>query len=113
MPDAVSDPTFAAQTNAAFSSAPMHDFEEEDESRSGRGGEGGPQYTPDRDEDYSLLQQSEADDMGGQHQAGVQGTYDPTAAGAVMHDYDTSYGGAYGQHYRQQSEGYNDGAYGS
>jgi translocation protein SEC72 len=116
MPDAISDPTFAAHTNAAFSSAPMQDFDDEDESRSGRAGDSGPRYGHDRDEDYTLLQQSEADDLGGPHHGtGVQG-YDPTApsSGSVMHDYDTSYGGAYGQHHSQQSGNYTeDNAYGS
>lgn len=99
MPDAV-DPTFDAQTKAAFSSNPAHDFEEEDEFRSGRVGEGGPSnYGNDRDEDYALLQQNDGDDLG--NHGGVQGAYDPTAPapGAVMHDYDTSYHGSYGQRY--------------
>lgn len=119
MPDAISDPTFAAQTKAAFSSNPVQDFDEEDEFRSGRAADTEPRYPQDRDDDYALLQQSEADDLGASshHAPTVQGAYDPTAhpPGAVMHDYDTSYGGAYGQHYHhQQSESYNgDNTYGS
>ncbi|KAN0085510.1 hypothetical protein V8E54_001977 [Elaphomyces granulatus] len=119
MPDAISDPTFAAQTQAAFSSNPVQDFDEEDEFRSGRAGDTEPRYPQDRDDDYALLQQSEADDLGASshHAPAVQGAYDPTAhpPGAVMHDYDTSYGGAYGQHYHhQQSDSYNGGnTYGS
>lgn len=117
MPDAMSDPTFAAQTNAAFSSNPVHEFDEEDDFRAGRTGDGGGRYPPDREDDYAPLQQSEADDLGGPpHTSATQGAYDPTAhaPGAVMHDYDTSYGGAYGQHYHQELSGYseNDNAYG-
>jgi translocation protein SEC72 len=117
MPDAISDPTFAAQTKAAFSSNPVQDFDEEDEFRSGRAADSQPRYPQDRDDDYALLQQSEADDLGASHHGpAAQDTYDPTAhaPGAVMHDYDTSYGGAYGQHYHQQSDSYSGGnTYGS
>jgi len=106
MPDVVADPTFDAQTNAAFSSNPAHDFEEEDEFRSGRTADrpGGYGAGADHEQDYALLQQSELEDM--QHHAAVQGSYDPTAPapGQVMHDYDTSYGGAYGQHYNEPSQ---------
>ncbi|KAL1962604.1 hypothetical protein VTN77DRAFT_9397 [Rasamsonia byssochlamydoides] len=113
LPDAVADPTFDAQTKAAFSSNPAQEFDEEDEFRSGRAGDGPSQYGQDRDEDYALLQQSETDDMGGPHHSAVQGAYDPTAPnpGSVMHDYDTSYGGAYGQHYNQPSESYGNTRY--
>jgi translocation protein SEC72 len=102
MPDTVADPTFDAQTNAAFSSNPAHDFEEEDEFRSGRTADRPGAYVADHEQDYALLQQSELDDM---QNHGVQGSYDPTAPapGQVMHDYDTSYGGAYGQHYNEPS----------
>jgi len=104
LPDAISDPTFAAQTKAAFSSNPVHDFDDEDEFRSGRVNDAASSARMDRDEDYALLQQSEADDMGRSH-----GVYDPTAnaPGRVLHNYDnydTAYGGAYGQHYAQPSE---------
>ncbi|KAJ9262233.1 hypothetical protein DTO195F2_3620 [Paecilomyces variotii] len=102
MPDTISDPTFAAQTKAAFSSNPAHDFdEEEDEFRSGRVNDAASSSRLDGDEDYALLQQSEIDDLGSHAGAGVSGAYDPTAPapGGVMHDYDTSYGGAYGQHW--------------
>jgi translocation protein SEC72 len=101
MPD-VMDPSLDAQTKAAFSSNPAHDFEEEDEFRSGRVGEEGPSsYGNDRDEDYALLQHNEADDLGHSHQGGMPVAYDPTAPapGSVMHDYDTSYHGSYGQRY--------------
>lgn len=115
MPDTISDPTFAAQTKAAFSSNPAHDFdEEEDEFRSGRVNDASSSRL-DGDEDYALLQQSEIDDLGahGGAHGGVHGAYDPTAPapGGVMHDYDTSYGGAYGQHWAPpaQSE-YHDGS---
>lgn len=114
MPDAVADPTFDAQTKAAFSSNPAHDFEEEDEFRSGRGGGEGPStYGQDRDEDYALLQQSEADDLGGAHHGGVQGAYDPTSiqGGSVMHDYDTSYNGSYTSHFHENTGAYSDTSY--
>jgi len=106
MPDAVADPTFDAQTNAAFSSNPAHDFEEEDEFRSGRMADRPGGYGADQDQDYALLQQSEMDDM--HHHGAVQGSYDPTAPapGQVMHDYDTGYGGAYGQHHNEPPQPY-------
>ncbi|KAE8555433.1 hypothetical protein EYB25_000129 [Talaromyces marneffei] len=112
MPDAVSDPTFDAQTKAAFSSNPAHDFEEEDEFRLGRGGGGGgaggegpSHYGQDRDEDYALLQQSEADELGGSHHGGVSGAYDPTSThgGSVMHDYDTSYNSGYTSRFEENT----------
>ncbi|CAG8388884.1 unnamed protein product [Penicillium salamii] len=108
LPDAVSDPTFAAQSKAAFSSNPAHDFEEdEDDFRSGRGGMGASSRG-DQDEDYALLQQSEIDDMGNAHgRSAMQGSYDPTAPapGGVLHDYNnTGYGGAHGQHYNTGPE---------
>lgn len=106
LPDAVSDPTFAAQSKAAFSSNPAHDFEEEDDFRSGRGGMGSS-MRGDRDEDYALLQQSEADEMTNPHgRSAMHGAYDPTAPapGAVLHDYSTGYGGAHGQHYPPPTE---------
>ncbi|KAJ5906989.1 uncharacterized protein N7473_003905 [Penicillium subrubescens] len=108
LPDAVSDPTFAAQSKAAFSSNPAHDFEEdEDDFRSGRAGMGAPSGS-DRDEDYALLQQSEMDDISNAHgRTAMHGAYDPTgpAPGSVLHDYNsTGYGGAHGQHYAPPSE---------
>lgn len=108
LPDAVSDPTFAAQSKAAFSSNPAHDFEEEeDDFRSGRAGMGAS-VRNDQDEDYALLHQSEVDDLGnGNGRTAMHGAYDPTAttgSGSVLHDYTTSYGGAHGQHYAQPSE---------
>ncbi|KAL6236171.1 hypothetical protein BDW75DRAFT_207552 [Aspergillus navahoensis] len=104
LPDAVSDPTFAAQSKAAFSSNPAQDFDEEDDFRS-RAGMGSS--IRDRDEDYALLHQSEVDDLGN---PGGRGAYDPTtSSGSVLHDYNaseysTSYGGAHGQHYGAPSE---------
>jgi translocation protein SEC72 len=124
MPDAVADPTFDAQTKAAFSSNTVHDFEEEDEFRSGRTGEGPSNFGHERDEDYALLQQSEADDLGGSshhggvqgaydptsttHHGGVQGAYDPTSTnpGSVMHDFDTGYNSGYTQPYREDPGSY-------
>ncbi|KAL2868090.1 uncharacterized protein BJX67DRAFT_60688 [Aspergillus lucknowensis] len=104
LPDAVSDPTFAAQSKAAFSSNPAQDFEEEDDFRSGRGGMGSS--LRDRDEDYALLHQSEVDDLGNPNgRSAMHGAYDPTtSSGTVLHDYSTSYGGAHGQHYAPPSE---------
>ncbi|KAJ5104783.1 hypothetical protein NUU61_002130 [Penicillium alfredii] len=106
LPDAVSDPTFAAQSKAAFSSNPAHDFEEEeDDFRSGRGGGMSAPSRGDRDEDYALLHQSEVDDLSNSHgRTAMHGAYDPTAPapGGVLHDHDynnTGYGGAHGQHY--------------
>lgn len=112
LPDAVSDPTFAAQSKAAFSSNPAHDFEEEDDFRSGRAGGMGNQAGSDRDEDYALLQQSEIDDMGNPNgRNALHGAYDPTAPApaGVLHDYNSSgynpYGGPPpGQHYAPPSE---------
>lgn len=115
LPDAVSDPTFAAQSKAAFSSNPAHDFEEdEDDFRSGRGGGMGTTASrSDRDEDYALLQQSEIDEMGGR--SAMHGAYDPTGSstGGAMHDYNssTSYAGAHGQHYSETA--YTPSDYGS
>ncbi|KAI2694732.1 hypothetical protein CBS147332_9561 [Penicillium roqueforti] len=111
LPDAVSDPTFAAQSKAAFSSNPAQDFEEdEDDIRSGRGGNMGPSTLGDQDEDYALLHQSEVDDLGNAHgRTAMQGSYDPTATapGGVLHDYNsTGYGGAHGQHYVEPSSQY-------
>ncbi|KAL1956239.1 hypothetical protein VTO42DRAFT_7499 [Malbranchea cinnamomea] len=118
MPYDGSDPTFAAQSKAAFSSNVAHDFDEEDPDRDDRDfhsdsyGDGRPpalgHYHRD-DDDYAPLQQSEMDDLG---TGGRRPTpaYDPTApgrtnpptipmpdvpAGSLMHDYDTSYGGPY------------------
>ncbi|KAE8329950.1 hypothetical protein BDV39DRAFT_171048 [Aspergillus sergii] len=113
LPDAVSDPTFAAQSQAAFSSNPAHDFEEEDDFRSGRAGGMGSSVRSDRDEDYALLHQSEVDEFGNPNgRTAMHGAYDPTtsnAGGSVLHDYNTvntatSYGGAHGQHYAPNSE---------
>ncbi|KAA8647697.1 uncharacterized protein ATNIH1004_006392 [Aspergillus tanneri] len=108
LPDAVSDPTFAAQSKAAFSSNPAHEFEEEeDDFRSGRATGMGSSVRGDRDEDYALLQQSEVDELGNPNgRSAMHGTYDPTAStgGGVPHDPYTSYGGAYGQHYAPPSE---------
>ncbi|KAL3452983.1 chaperone binding protein [Aspergillus insuetus] len=105
LPDAVSDPTFAAQSKAAFSSNPAQDFEEEDDFRSGRAGMGSSMR--DRDEDYALLHQSEVDDLGNPNgRSAMHGAYDPTEStgGSVLHDYNTGYGGAHGQHYAPPSE---------
>ncbi|KAL3460849.1 hypothetical protein BJX64DRAFT_262324 [Aspergillus heterothallicus] len=105
LPDAVSDPTFAAQSKAAFSSNPAQDFEEEDDFRSGRAGMGSSMR--DRDEDYALLHQSEVDDLGNPNgRSAMHGAYDPTAStgGSVLHEYNTGYGGAHGQHYTPPSE---------
>ncbi|OQE12229.1 hypothetical protein PENVUL_c001G04858 [Penicillium vulpinum] len=115
LPDAVSDPTFAAQSKAAFSSNPAHDFEDdEDNFRSGRGGGMGASSRGD-DEDYALLHQSEVDDIGSSHgRTAMQGSYDPTAPapGGVLHDYNsTGYGGAHGQHYVEPSTQYNPSDY--
>ncbi|RAL00182.1 uncharacterized protein BO80DRAFT_445881 [Aspergillus ibericus CBS 121593] len=103
LPDAVSDPTFAAQTKAAFN--PAHDFEEEEDDFRSRAGIGSS-VRGDRDEDYALLQQSEVDEYGNsQARSALSGTYDPTVSGgSVLHDYNTSYGGAHGQHYGTPSE---------
>ncbi|KAL4920708.1 hypothetical protein BDW62DRAFT_176077 [Aspergillus aurantiobrunneus] len=108
LPDAVSDPTFAAQSKAAFSSNPAQDFDEEDDFRS-RAGMGSS--LRDRDEDYALLHQSEIDDLGNPNgRSAMHGAYDPTTSnGSVLNDYtnseySTGYGGAHGQHYAPPSE---------
>ncbi|KAJ5626763.1 hypothetical protein N7528_004190 [Penicillium herquei] len=115
LPDAVSDPTFAAQSKAAFSSNPAHDFEEEeDDFRSSRVGGMGSSRS-DRDEDYALLNQSEIDDLGNPNgRSAMHGAYDPTAstAGSTIGDYNsTPYGGAHGQHYQPPSEAYTPSEY--
>ncbi|KAJ5833608.1 hypothetical protein N7474_001919 [Penicillium riverlandense] len=112
LPDAVSDPTFAAQSKAAFSSNPAHDFEEEDDFRSGRAGGMDNHPGSDRDEDYALLQQSEIDDMGNPNgRNALHGAYDPTAPApaGILHDYNSSGYNPYGgpppaQHYAPPSE---------
>lgn len=116
LPDAVSDPTFAAQSKAAFSSNPAHDFEEDDDDfRSSRAGAMGSSRG-DRDEDYALLNQSEIDDLGSGRTA-MHGAYDPTESNvgsSIMHDYNsTPYGGAHGQHYAPPAEAYTPSDYGS
>ncbi|KAI9035466.1 uncharacterized protein KD926_003462 [Aspergillus affinis] len=107
LPDAVSDPTFAAQSKAAFSSNP-HEFDEEEDDFRSRAGMGSS-VRGDRDEDYALLQQSEADELRNPNErSAMHGSYDPTASNTgSMPQSDnpyTSYGGAYGQHYGQPSE---------
>ncbi|KAH8430531.1 uncharacterized protein LDX57_008193 [Aspergillus melleus] len=118
LPDAVSDPTFAAQSKAAFSSNP-HEFDEEEDDFRSRAGMGSS-VRGDRDEDYALLQQNEADELGNPNgRSAMHGSYDPTASNtgsmpqsdnpytSSMPQSDnpyTSYGGAYGQHYGQPSE---------
>lgn len=127
LPDAGSDPSFAAQSKAAFSSTPVHDFDEEEDGdfRSGRagglggglgGGVGGGTASSrsDRDEDYALLDQSEVDDLGHPGRSALSGGYDPTTtSGSVLPDYSTtSYGGAYGQHHYGAPTDYTPSEYG-
>ena len=129
MPYDGSDPTFAAQSKAAFSSNVAHDFDEEDgrddrEFESDRWGDHQPPSLSHhhRDDDvYAPLQQNEMDDISN---VGRKPTpaYDPTShntndrpiipmpdvdttPGSLMHDYDTSYGGPYG-HRSQSSSDY-------
>ncbi|KAK2734446.1 hypothetical protein FQN57_001681 [Myotisia sp. PD_48] len=138
MPYDGSDPTFAAHSQAAFSSNPTHEFDEEDdrdtEFRTGRfpATQGSSSLSGRRDEDeYALLQQSELDDIG-THGGRPVPAYDPTAnnnnnnnnnnisstlnefppsqvpaSGSTLHDYDTSYGGAYGGRQPSNEYGYN------
>lgn len=116
MPYDGSDPTFAAHSQAAFSSNPAQDFDEEEdrdaEFRRGRPAANNHQHSTlgsrhDEDE-YALLQHNEVDDMGPQGGRPAP-SYDPTATGHnsaaaqapiplgnTLHDYDTSYSGAYG-----------------
>ncbi|KAJ5523562.1 hypothetical protein N7513_013106 [Penicillium frequentans] len=118
LPDAVSDPTFAAQSKAAFSSNPAHDFEEdEDDFRSSRVGGMGSTRS-DRDEDYALLEQSEIDDLGNPNgRSAMHGAYDPTESsvgGSHLGEYNsTPYGGAHGQHYPPPADAYTPSDYGS
>lgn len=121
LPDAASDPSFAAQSKAAFSSTPVHDFDDEEDGdfRSGRGGGGigggAASSGGDRDEDYALLDQSEVDDLGHPGRSALSGGYDPTshASGSVLPDYSTtSYGGAYGQHHYGAPTDYTPSEYG-
>ena len=126
MPYDGSDPTFAAQSKAAFSSNVAHDFDEEEgdvdgrDFRSGRFSDHQPSHRDD--DDYALLQQNELEDMGGRNGGGPTQPYDPTSSrpppgpgqpplpmpdvhpDSLMHDYDTSYGGPYGG--RQSPPGY-------
>ncbi|EEP79472.1 conserved hypothetical protein [Uncinocarpus reesii 1704] len=125
MPYDGSDPTFAAQSKAAFSSNP-HELDEEDpdaEFRTGRPG-GSRSDRHDDGDDYALLQQNEVDDIGPHGTRPPPSTYDPTAPiapgprlspapvapGGLMHDYDTSYGGPY-SHTSQPSADYGMGSY--
>ncbi|KAK2766075.1 hypothetical protein FQN54_007590 [Arachnomyces sp. PD_36] len=141
MPDAPTDPSFAAQSQAAFSSNPAHDFDDDDDrhdhlhhhdglsSTGGLNSMGDPERPSrlgrrDDDDEYALLHQSELDDGHG----GAPGAYDPTAtsggglgpggivpppAGSrIMHDYDTSYGGPYGGRYNDSEFGGSQGGYG-
>ncbi|WEW56533.1 hypothetical protein PRK78_001979 [Emydomyces testavorans] len=125
MPYDGSDPTFAAQSKAAFSSNP-HDPDEEDgdtEFRTGRPGGPHSSHHDDGDE-YALLQQNEIDDMGSHGARPPPSAYDPTAPtgpgprrspapvapGGLMHDYDTSYGGPF-SHEPQQPATYGSGPY--
>ncbi|KAM5505904.1 hypothetical protein McanMca71_002671 [Microsporum canis] len=124
MPYDGSDPTFAAHAQAAFSSNPAHDFDDDDdrdpESRTGRFHGGPPSRQNDEDE-YALLHNSEVDDMGPHGSHRPPPSYDPTAsnissqpprlsplppAGSSMSDFDTSYGGAYGGHRSEVSGDY-------
>ncbi|OJD19155.1 hypothetical protein AJ78_00855 [Emergomyces pasteurianus Ep9510] len=140
MPYEGSDPTFAAHSKAAFSSNPAHDFDDEDdrdaEFRFGRRSteaNGGPSsslgYRRDPDDEYALLHNTEADDLGGPHGTtpAPPPLYDPTRdnsasnnnnnnrssmplpgsgdATSYLHDYDTSYGGAYDGGSRPQATG--------
>lgn len=121
MPYDGSDPTFAAQSKAAFSSNPAQEFDDEDdrdtEYRSGRptDGHGSSLSHRNDDDEYALLHQSEIDDA---QSTRPPPSYDPTASSSyggmgtqsgvpdrLMHDYDTSYTGAYG-HRSQDSEDY-------
>lgn len=126
MPYDGTDPSFAAQSKAAFSSNPGHDLDDDEERdsefRTNRYGDGGvrPGSSHRGDEDeYALLQQSEVDDMG-PHGSKPTASYDPTAGGGrlasgstalsgggggLMHDYDTSYGGPYSQDQRPHGYG--------
>ncbi|KAF3482485.1 uncharacterized protein GIQ15_05244 [Arthroderma uncinatum] len=124
MPYDGSDPTFAAHAQAAFSSNPAHDFDDDDdrdpESRTGRFHGGPPSRQNDEDE-YALLHNSEVDDLGPHGSHRPPPSYDPTAsnvssqpprlsplppAGSSMSDFDTSYGGAYGGHRSEVSGDY-------
>lgn len=123
MPYDGSDPTFAAHSQAAFSSNTAHDFDEEDaEFRTGRPADNRHPSSSlggrNDDDEYALLQHSELEDSGPQG-GRPPPSYDPAAshmssmsppphgpipvvpagtipAGSTLHDYDTSYGGAYG-----------------
>ncbi|KMP03160.1 hypothetical protein CIHG_02519 [Coccidioides immitis H538.4] len=122
MPYDGSDPTFAAQSKAAFSSNP-HELDEEDgdtEFRTGRPG-GSHLGTHDDGDEYALLQQHEIEDTSPHRPP--PSAYDPTAptdtgprrspapmGSGIMHDYDTSYGGPYG-HTSQPSADYGSGQY--
>ncbi|OAX85260.1 hypothetical protein ACJ72_00348 [Emergomyces africanus] len=144
-----SDPTFAAHSKAAFSSNPAHDFDDEDDDRdaefrsgrrsteaSGGGVGGGPSsasslgyHRRDPDDEYALLHNSDADDLGGPHGTPapppfydptrdnaahnnnnininstipLPGSGDATTTTSYLHDYDTSYGGAYEADIRPQ-----------
>lgn len=144
MPDYTATDNFAAQSNDAFSAAPMHDFDEEEDYRMGGPPTevNGPEdydhigasslgHAPHEsvgsghgDDEYSLLHQSEIDEMGpgGGRQPSP---YDPTShsgmgapsvaapsstTGYELPPVNTGYGGAYGQH--MYEEDYGLGTYG-
>lgn len=91
---ASNDPTFAKQTQDAFSSNPQSEFD--DEVRHPAGAPAGGRAGHDDDDEYALLHQSEADDIG--IHPGRPGSYGRDDRTGIVHDYDTSYGGAYGSH---------------
>ncbi|KAL9617530.1 MAG: hypothetical protein Q9160_007688 [Pyrenula sp. 1 TL-2023] len=113
MPTASGGNDFAKQTQDAFSSNMRNDeFDDEadlDPRQGGRVAGGGPPRHSDDDE-YALLHQNGDDDLAGT--GGVPSSHPhpgrPVSYGQpenpqTLHDYDTSYGGAYGHHSRSPS----------
>lgn len=105
MPTASGGNDFAKQTQDAFSSNMRTDeFDEEadlDPRQGGRVGGPGPHRHSDDDE-YALLHQNGDDDVVAAGQSnphpGQPVSYGPENPQGTLHDYDTSYGGAYGHH---------------
>lgn len=76
------DPTFAAQSKDAFSSNPQTDFDDDENRHGGHDEENGG-------EEYTMLHQSEVDDLGGHNPIAVQ-------AHSALYGTGESLGGGYG-----------------
>lgn len=116
MPSASGGNDFAKQTQDAFSSNMRNDeFDDEADLDPRQGGKvtgGAPRHSDD--DEYALLHQNGDDDVAGGNSHPHPGQ--PVSYGQdnpqTLHDYDTSYGGAYGHHGSGPPGGHTD-MYGS